>query len=162
MKRSVRLLSLTVTILVLILAISSCSGAPEPTVTRGDFDFSVTYQIGDEVTTISGVYVCEFVKGGRAIDGYYREWNGYIKDSDLENDVVLATKDGDTLYLDLDLDPEYFMSDPFYSVVDKGAPTPELYVSSTTDGEPSFKDASEFDARIVSYSYDQPIENVYK
>lgn len=162
MKRSVRLLSLTVTILVLILAISSCSGAPEPTVTRGDFDFSVTYQIGDEVNTISGVYVCEFVKGGRAIDGYYREWNGYIKDSDLENDIVLATKDGDTLYLDLDLDPEYFMSDPFYSVVDKGAPTPELYVSSTTDGEPSFKDASAFDARIVSYSYDQPIENVYK
>ena len=124
----------------LVCMLTGCGSiSPNPKIKEGEFDFSVTYEFNGETKTVSGVYVCEY-------DG--RSW-------------VL---DGNTIELNLVLDPEYLMGD----FVEGYDTVPEPYISVTVidDGglwfmcEPADVEAH-CGAKIVSYEYDEPIKNSF-
>ena len=144
---------------------------PKPEIKDGEFDFALTYQVDGEEKKIEGTYVCKFDGVSRAIDGVGRDWTGYIKDHDNFTEYEIKTTDEGTIKIELDIQPEFFMSDPNYKIsenTDDPKPEPFVYIAS---GDPSNEDAAnEFsfdyydgkDVKIISFEYDQPIENTYR
>ena len=143
------------------------SDVPKPTVKEGKFNFSITYEVDGEVETISGVYVCEFVKATASINGWWRYWDTYIEGSDMEETIDIATIEDGTIKLDLGLEAFYFMSDPFW---DGGEPKPYLWIMYSEEkreetGQHWSIDEEELEGygyKIIDYYYDAPIENTYQ
>lgn len=80
----------------------------EPKEKYAEFPFSLTYSMNDTIITVDGTYVCEF-KGigwdtGR---GFYRQWNGYVKETGLEN--VLIVEDSERQIFCQVGDSRYYM-----------------------------------------------------
>ena len=149
--------------------------APDPTIKAGRFNFSVTYEVDGEVKTISSVYVCEFKESGMLLGGWYISWNAYIEDpevqalfqdEDMYTDMIVETNEDGTIYLDLMLNPEYFMNEPGYT---RGECRPYMYikyneeVSNEKDsyGEDDVEILESYGVKILSYEYDPPLENIY-
>ena len=168
--------------LAMMTTMTGC-GTPTPTIKEGEFHFSVTYALDGEQETVSGVFVCEFVKVVRAMDGAYLEWNAYIEDGQLANRLeenrgylLLKTCDDGAIYLDFDLSAKYFMSDPSFGNANANTDAPMTDISprlfmeySEAKGEELGVWYSEdvsvlesYGAKIISYEYDVPIENIYK
>ena len=82
----------------LIFALNGFQKAAEPTVKEGKFHFSVTYEVGGEVKTISSVYVCKFKEAGLWLDGDYVTWESYIEDSEL---AALPPENNENLMFEL-------------------------------------------------------------
>ena len=168
MKKS---LCLLMVLLLFSLCLTSCGlSVPRPEIKSGEFNFSVTYEYAGEVKTVSGVYVCEFDGTDWVLDGgYHREWKGYIKGGDDDDQILLDTLDGgDEVILVLNLDPTYFMDD--YNLELYGVPAPYIMIKDYTDhgdyeGLSFIHDADEVaelcGAKIVSYGYDEPIDNEF-
>lgn len=162
-------------LLVSALIAGSFTGAfitvPKPEIKEGEFDFALTYEVDGETKVIDGTYVCEFDGVSRAIDGVGRHWDGYIKDHDDFTDYEIKTTDAGTVKINLDICPEFFMSDPFYEVIkstDDPKPEPYIYITSGDSSkedpanEVSFSTYEGDDVKIISFEYDLPIENVYR
>ena len=162
-------------IFLLSVVLTGCHNSLEPTVKEGRFDFSVTYEVDGEIKNISGVFVCEFVGAGSRIDGYYVEWNSYFLDDfeelfpvDHYNCIVVKEHEYGTIYLNLDLQAKYLMSEPGY--LDSNRCVPYLVIEYYEDkvdeiGSYSTDDAKiieSYGVKIISYDYDAPIENTYK
>lgn len=166
---------------VLIGVLTGFAKAPEPTIKEGEFNFSVTYEVDGEVTTVSSVCVCEFEKSGWGLDGWYIHWNESIQDAELANRLaetrgylLLKSMDDGEIYLDLNLLGEYFMSDPrFDNNYDTDEPivvSPRLFIEYSEAkydeiGESYSEDKSVLEGygvKIIDYEYDSPIENTYK
>ena len=159
----------------LIFALNGFQKAPEPTVKEGRFDFSVTYEQGGEVKTISSVYVCKFKEAGLWLDGSYVEWESYIEDSEIatlppeynENLIILETNEDGTIYLDLGLRSGYFMAEPGWKDVDI---EPYIYISFNdevveekgTYGTADVEVLESYGVKLISYEYAAPIENIYE
>ena len=80
----------------------------EPEKKYAEFPFSLTYSINGTIITVDGTYVCKF-KGigwdtGR---GFYRKWDGYVKETELEN--VLIVEDSERKIFCQVGDPRYYM-----------------------------------------------------
>ena len=144
---------------------------PKPEIREGEFDFALTYEIDGKTEKIEGTYVCKFEGVSRALDGVGRKWTGYIKDHDNSTDYELKTTDDGVIMVDLDICADFFMSDPNYQNMkstDDPKPEPYIYITSgdTTVEDPSYENFLSLyegdDVRIISFEYDQPIENVYK
>lgn len=173
--KKIKLFYLATLLFLFITVLTSCDKAPEPKIKEGRFDFSVTYEVDGEVTTISSVFVCEFAEAGRLYDGYYRKWDGYIEDRSIEElfpedyyqCIVVKTNEYGIIYLELNLHEEYFMSDPYYNF--NGA-EPCLYIEYFEDkveevGTYATDDPEiieNYGVKIISFEYDEPIENVYE
>lgn len=168
-----RIISLLLLVLILSFTLMSCGiDVPQPKVQEGRFNFSVTYEVGGVEKTIEGVYVCKFVKAYAGLTGHNRVWEGYIEGSDIE-DVeryeLLSNKDG-IIYLDLALDPMYFMADPFYdSFNDSEKPEAYAFIVYHDDiaEEMGYFDTDpeileRYGVRVLSFEYDEPIENTYE
>ena len=161
--------------LVSALIVGSYTGVfitvPKPEIKKGEFDFVLTYEVDGEVKIIDGTYVCKFDGTSRNLDGVARHWNGYIKDHDDFTNFEIKTTDEGIIKVDLDICSEFFMSDPSYKLsenTDNRVPEPYLYI---TSGEPSGNDPTNVvfcspyegdDVKIISFEFDQPIENTYK
>ena len=163
-------------VLLLLLCGSLLTGCandvPKPRVKEGRFHFSVTYEVNGEEKTISGVYVCKFKRAEANLTGHNRIWKAYIENSkikDVERYEILTNEDG-VIYLDLGLDPRYFMSDPFYEN-DCLGDTLEAYAfivyhDSCAEEKGYFSTEPEiladYGVRVIRCEYDDPIENVYE
>lgn len=138
----------------------------KPEIKEGEFDFVLTYEVDGEIGTIEGTYVCKFEKVEYFIDGVDREWTGYIKGHERDTAYALKTTDEGIIKVELDLSPEYFMSDPFYKSninADEPKPEPYLYITEVeSELEYKFNYYEGDDVKIISYEYDPPIENTYK
>lgn len=159
----------------IILALNGFQKAPEPTVKEGRFHFSVTCEVGGAIKTISSVYVCEFKEAGLWLDGSYVEWHSYIEDSEIatlppdynENLIALETNEDGTIYLDLCIQPGYFMAEPSWK--DREC-VPYIYikyneVAAETMGTYGTQDVEvleSYGVKLIGYEYDAPIENTYK
>lgn len=166
MKKIIVFLLLTA---ILAMMLTGCGfTTPSPEIKSGEFSFSVTYEYAGEVKTVSGVYVCEYAGVSWALDGgYSRDWSGYIKGSDDNDQILIDTIDGGgEVILVLDLDPAYFMDD--YNM--EPYPTPYIMIKDYTDygdceGVGFIHDADEVvelcGAKIIGYEYDEPIENKF-
>jgi hypothetical protein len=155
--------------------------APDPTIKEGKFDFSITYEVDGEVTTISSVYVCEFAESDWLLDGWYIDWDEYIEDRELANRLeetrgyllLKKTADGE-IYLDLNLSARYFMEDPRFdgnaNTAEPMALSPRLFIEYNEAkydeiGEAYSEDADileTYGVKIIDYEYDMPIDNEYK
>lgn len=144
---------------------------PAPEIEQGEFDFTLIYSLDGEEKTIKGTYVCEFLGVVRAIDGFGRDWKGYIKGHDDIYGYDLKETDEGTIKIDLDFSPEFFMSDPYYKSnesSDVHQPEPQIYLEKETanaDDTMSESDFGEYkgdDVKLISLTYDPPIENEYK
>ena len=155
-----------VLVFMLSAMLSGCGlSVPRPEIKTGEFNFSVTYEYLGEVNTVSGVYVCKYDGIGWVLDGgYYRSWSGYIKGNAIEESIVLGTaEDGGVVELDLAFDPDRFMGDYYYEEDEPFVPC--LSVRIIDEGLSFESDVvileETYGARIISYSYDPPIENTF-
>lgn len=133
----------------------------EPKIKYAEFPFSLTYKIDDNIITINNTYVCEF-KGigwdtGR---GFYRKWTGYVKETGLEN--VLIVEDPERQIFCQVGDPRYYMEDPDdlpWSI--KSLSPPHLYAvkkSNNFDYISVEQIKQIYNIEIVSWNFSQPIE----
>ena len=136
---------------------------PKPDIRESEFDFALTYEVDGETKKIEGTYVCEFEGVSKALDGIGRDWNGYIKGHDGFADYEIKTIDKGVIMVGLDICPEFFMSDPNYYIMSgKDKPEPYLYIKSGEPSNEAFFDYTDDDVKIISFEYDQPIENTYR
>ena len=140
---------------------------PRPEIKEGEFDFALTYELDGETKKIEGTYLCKFEGTSRALDGVGRDWKGYIKDHSDSTDYEIKTTDEGVIKVELDLDPEFFMSDPHYKSninLDERKPEPYLFITPTeydvNESKLNYYDGD--DVKIISFEYDAPIENTYK
>lgn len=141
---------------------------PKPEIKEGEFDFALTYVVDGEEKKIEGTYVCKYEGTSRNIDGISRDWKGYIKNHDDFTEYEIKTIDEGVIMVSLDIRPEFFMSDPDYIDSYDIKPEPYLYI---TSGDQSIEDPTNEiffdyytgdDVKIISFEYDEPIENEYK
>ncbi|MBQ6601122.1 MAG: hypothetical protein IIX36_05705 [Clostridia bacterium] len=164
-------LGLAVAALIAMSFTGAFATVPKPEIKEGEFDFSLTCEIDGETKKLEGTYVCKFEGVSRALDGVGRDWKGYIKDHGDSASYELKTTDEGTIKVDLDICSEFFMSDPNYqNMKSSDDPKPEPYVY-ITSGDSSVEDPANGitfnlyegdDVKIISFEYDQPIENTYK
>ena len=156
---------LMVSMLALLLA--SCGlSVPAPSITEGEFPFTVTYEYNGETKTVSDVYVCEYDGTSWALDGgAHRSWVGYFKNG-LEDDLITigTTASGENIDLILHMYPEYFMGESIDGLWDP--PAPYISVTVRTDEGIHFEQDPEvveatYGARIVSYHYSLPVANTF-
>ena len=177
MKKKIGLIGVGVVIGLVIAAliVGAFNGAfvtiPKPEIKEGEFDFALTYEVDGEEKKIEGTYVCKFEGTSRAIDGVGRDWKGYIKDHDNYTEYEIKTTDDGTIKIELDISPEFFMADPNYKLsenTDVYKPEPYVFI---TSGDPTIEDPTNEvtfdiykgdDVKIISFEYDQPIENTYR
>ena len=168
-KRMRKALCALVIALLASLGLTGCGlDVPRPEIKRVEADFSITYEFNGEVETVSGIYVCEYAGLSWSLDGgYHRDWDGYVKDSTVEEMIELAkTDDGRELYLVLGLYPDYFVGESTDGLWDD--PAPYLMIRSCDeDGGVSFFDDADlieetFGAKIIEYNYPDPIENSFR
>ena len=135
-----------------------------PTVTKQDFDFSITYKLDGETKTINGVYVSRFTGfGANGVDPLCRYYEGtYTVEGETDGDrcFTISEKDGYTLYIVALLNDSYLFGDVENDSYESGHEEPTLEAEDK-DGnqydETNLPDV--FDAEIVSFQYPEPIEN---
>ena len=153
----------------IIVAIVACllqSMQKTPTVTKQDFDFSITYKLDGETKTINGVYSSRFTGfGGNGIDPLCRYYEGTYKvegEDDGDRCFTIAEKDGYELYIVALLNDYYLMGDEENESYDSHTEGPTLEAE---DKDGNQYDETEipdvFDAEIVSFEYPKPIENTF-
>ena len=165
-----RIICTILLMLTLVSALTSCGlTVPRPEIKEGKFEFCITYELSGEQKTFSAVFVCEFDGVSWALDGgYSRDWKGHTE-GDYKGDdysaVIGKTEDGGDIILFFGIYPEYFMGD---STADRGAPEPSVYIAYPEDENGAsglVNDPTEvaeiYGAKIISYEYDEPIENSF-
>lgn len=137
-----------------------------PTVTKQDFDFSITYKLDGETKTINGVYSSRFTGfGANGVDPLCRYYEGTYKvegESDGDRCFTIAEKDGYKLYIVALLNDYYLMGDKENESYDSYTEGPTLEAEDKDGnqyGEEELPDV--FDAEIVSFKYPKPIENTF-
>ena len=157
------------------LIVGSFTGAfitvPKPEIKDGEFNFALTYEVDGETKVIEGTYICEFDGITRNLDGVARHWNGYIKDHDDFTSYEIKTTDEGIIKVELDICSEFFMADPSYKLsenTDTYKPEPYIYITSGGDSVDDSANEIFFslyegdDVKIISFEYDEPVENIYK
>ena len=110
-----KIIYLLVALLLFSLGLTSCGlTMPRPEVKEGQFDVSVTYEVGGETKTLDLVYVCKYDGVKMTPEGTrYRAWNGHFEGyEDGEVIEVSKTDDGSRMVLNFLIYAEYFMSSP--------------------------------------------------
>lgn len=150
-------------ILLLSTCLTSCEVEPAPKIKEGRFNFSVTYEEWGEAKTVSGVFVCEYdgVNWWDINADSYANWKesyeGDIQDSGII--PICNTDDGGEIFISLLMYPEYFMGDPEYANYTPIIRAELWYPDEQTD---DIERIAEHGVKLISYEYDEPIENSYK
>lgn len=132
----------------------------EPEIKYAEFPFSLTYSLNDQMITVDGIYVCEFKEiswdTGR---GFYREWNGYVKETGLEN--VLIVEDSERQIFCRVGDPRYYMENSEnLSWSDKSLSPPHLYIvkkSNNFDPMSVEQIKQRYNIEIISWDFSDPL-----
>ena len=138
-----------------------------PTVTKQDFDFSITYKLDGEIKTLNGAYSSRFTGfGANGVDPLCRYYEGTYKvegETDGDRCFTIAEKDGYKLYIVALLNDAYLMGDMENDSYESGNEAPSLEAE---DKEYNQYDETNlpdvFDAEIVSFQYPEPIENTFR
>lgn len=160
-----RIFILTV-LLLLSLSLMGCGlTLPRPEVREGEFDVSIKYEVNGEAKTLDLVYVCEFDRIARTLEGTsYRAWKGNFVGYG-EGDVIpLFETDGGKVALCVLIYPEYFMGEPDYT--DDFAPVVLTNYIYYEDGSEMIIDdqeliAEKYGVKVIGCEYGEPIENSF-
>ena len=167
--RKQKLFIVTLLMIVMTMLFSGCAVKLEvPKVKEGRFDFSITYEVQGEVKTYEGVYVCKYEGAYVMINGYGRNWTGYVENADNNFEFPVQENDEGIIYITFGFSPSYFMAEPDFEEGGFAVPEPAIYlVYHSDDPNTSVEDSSldfmaEYGIRIISYDYPDPIENEYE
>jgi hypothetical protein len=163
--KKIKLLAVVVLTTMITTCFSGCAVTiGEPEVKEARFNFSVTYEVGGEQKTYTGVYVCEYDGVLTTFLGSSLEWTGHIENEE-EIDVPIQTNEDGIVYINFGFFPEYFMDDP--NAVDYEAPSPSLFMVYNDSNEEMTHITSEeeeilqYGVKLIGYEYDTPIENTF-
>ena len=166
-----RIIAIALVLMLVCLMTGCANSVPRPEIKSGEFNFSVTYEHLGEIHTISGVFVCNYAGTSWTVEGgdFSRDWVGYVEgvEAGPAYDVLISTTgDGGNIYIALGLSPDYFMGETY--MLDFYTPAPYVFIEYSNEADDmaeSFGDeeliAEIYGIRIISYQYDDPIENSF-
>ena len=137
----------------------------EPTTKYAEFPFTLTYNVNGETVDINGTYVCEFKEiGWDTGRGFYRKWAGYVKETGLEN--VLIIEDSERQIFCQVGDPRYYMEkDESESWETESLSPPHLYAVNKSS-EYNYISVEQikqiYNIEFVDWNFSNPIENKSK
>ena len=150
---------------VLAIAVYSLisSIAKKPTITEGEFPFSITYELNGETVTINDVYKARYVAKDGHADTKARVYVGEIGDMGEGNTVYTLKTDANArIELWTYFHPEYLMGDPAYDYFDDVAFEPIIYYFDSEEIE--YHDEETLTAqgiKLIGFEYPEPIENTF-
>ena len=161
-----KIICLLIVLLLFSLGLTSCGlTMPRPEVKEGQFDVSVTYEVGGETKTLDLVYVCDYDGVKMSLEGTrYRAWNGHFEGYE-DGDVIEVSKtdDGSRIVLSFLIYAEYFMGEPDFVEFYPEAKTERIYFEDGIEMIDYDEEliAKDFGVRIISINYDEPIKNTF-
>lgn len=155
------ILAVAVVAIVVYSVISSI--AFKPTVTEGEFPFSITYELNGERVTIEDVYKVHYVRNDGYADTKSRVYAGKLKSSGEDDTLYTLKKDENTrVELWTHFYPDYLMGDTEYDYFDDEAFEPRIYYYDANETE--YHDEETLAAqgvKLISFEYPMPIENSF-
>lgn len=165
--KSKKLLLTTIILAIAILAtvvysvVSSI--AFKPTVTEGEFPFSITYELDGERVTIEDVYMVHYVRNDGYADTKSRVYAGELKSSGKDDTLYTLKKDENTrVELWTHFYADYLMGDPEYDYFKGASFEPKIYYYD--ENEVEYQDEETLAAqgvKLISFEYPTPIENSF-
>ena len=161
-----KIICLLIALLLFSLGLTSCGlTMPRPEVKEGQFDVSVTYEVGGETKTLDLVYVCKYDGVKMTPEGTrYRAWNGYFEGY-ADGDVIEVSKndDGSRIVLSFLIYAEYFMGEPESTDFYPEARTERIYFEDGIEMIDYDEEliTEDYGMRILGINYDEPIKNTF-
>jgi len=154
---------LAVAILVTVAYSVVSSIAKKPTVTEGEFPFSITYELDGKTITVDDVYRARYVRNDGYANTKSRVYVGEIGNLGEGNTVYSLKKDANTrVELWTRFFPDYLMGDSEYDYFDDMAFEPQIYYYDAEENE--YYDEETLAAqgvKLISFEYPTPIENSF-
>ena len=152
-----------VAVFVMIVYSVVSSIAFKPTVTKGEFPFSITYELDGETITINDVYRAYYNRNDGYADTKSRIYLGEIGDMG-EGNTVYTLKENENGRIELwtKLYADYLMGDTEYDYFDDEAFEPSIYYYDTQEQE--YNDEETLLAqgvKLISFEYPTPIKNSF-
>ena len=165
MRTVMKRLLLCVLILSLIGALTGCAALmidrdyPQPTITYGEFPFELVYSFEGEITTVKGVYVCEYtgLKWNWNI-GTYRTWNEYIEGT--SDSTLFLFEDGDKKIYCTVGNASYYMNEREHKEYE-----PSFYENHPSTGYShalTDEELQQYQLKLISWTYTTRIDNTFE
>jgi hypothetical protein len=137
--------------------------AYKPTVTEGEFPFSITYELDGEKVTVNDVYKAHYVRNDGYADTKSRVYVGGIEGLGEDNTIYTLKKDENTrVELWTHFYPDYLMGDSEYDYFDDEAFEPRIYYYDAEEQEYSDEETLLAQGvKLIGYEYPTPIENTF-
>lgn len=160
-KLIVWILSVTIFIMAVYAVVSSI--AQKPTVTKGEFPFSITYELDGETVTIQDVYRARYVKNDGYADTKSRVYVGEIGEIGEENTIYQLKKDDNgRIELWTRFYADYLMGDTEYDYFDNEPFEPKILYYDSEEIEYSDEETlAAQGVKLISFEYPAPIENSF-
>ena len=156
-KKLLPVIILGTTVLAMMACLLITGIALKPTVTEGQFPFTITYELDGETVTISDIYKVYYDQN----DGYSDAKSRVYVGTD-DNTLFIIKREGNTrIELYTHFYADYMMGDPAYNYFEEGdifAPCAYYY----DEQEQEYADEEILLAhgfKLISYEYPTPIEN---
>ena len=135
----------------------------KPTVTEGEFPFSITYELDGERVTIEDIYKVHYVRNAGYADTKSRVYAGELKSSG-EDDTLYTLKKDENGRIELwtHFYADYLMGDPDGDYFDDEPFEPRIYYYDSEETE--YYDEETLAAqgvKLISFEYPTPIENSF-
>lgn len=158
-----KLLLPAVILVVAVLAIAAFSVissiAKKPTVTSGEFPFSITYELDGQTVTINDVYKVRYDGNDGYADSKSRVWVGEIGNMGEGNTLYTLKQNGNSrIELSTNFYADYLMDDAEYDYFEVFEP--QLYYYDAEENE--YTDEETLLAqgvKLISFEYPAPIQN---
>ena len=163
--KKISLSALILIVAVLVAAVYSAvsSIAKKPTITEGEFPFSITYELNGERVTIEDVYKVHYVRNDGYADTKSRVYAGELKSSGEDDTLYTLKKDENTrVELWTHFYADYLMGDTEYDYFDDEPFEPRIYYYDAQETE--YHDEETLAAqgvKLISFEYPTPIENSF-
>lgn len=155
--------AIILSVAILVMAVFSVVSniAQKPTVTEGEFPFSITYELDGETITINDVYKAWYDRNDGYADSKSRIYLGEIGTMGEGNTHYTIKENSDgKIILHTNFYPDYMMGDPMYDYFDDEMFVPKIYYYDLEEQE--FDDEETLSAhgvKLVSFEYPTPVEN---
>lgn len=135
----------------------------KPTVTKGEFPFSITYELDGERVTIEDVYKVHYARNDGYADTKSRVYAGELKSSGEDKTLyTLKKNENGRIELFTHFYADYLMGDPEYDYFDDEAFEPRIYYYDVEENEHHDEETlSAQGVKLISFEYPTPIENSF-
>ena len=154
---------LVVAILAITVYSVVVSIALKPTVTEGEFPFSITYELDGKTVTIDDVYKVNYVPNDADDNHKGRVYEGKrLSLDESDTNIILKQDENTRIELWTYLSPDYLMGDPQYDYFEDNTFEPKIYYYD--ENETEYCDEEMLAAqgvKLISFDYPTPIENSF-